>query len=174
MLACQHSGLSVDAGVCIEAHDRAALERLSRYGARPPFAMDRLRKEGAPWSTAAPNSTASLRVTSQAPRWTTLTPLELMDRIAALAPPPRTHRHRYFGVLAPNSPLRASVTAMAQAVPAQIESVPVESATTSAGALGVAPLRNAFQAPPDPETAIRIRCGVAVHPACPARRKSRS
>ena len=31
----------------IEAHDRAALERLLRYGVRPPFAMDRLRKEGA-------------------------------------------------------------------------------------------------------------------------------
>ena len=31
-----------------------------------------------------------------------------------LVPPPRTHRHRYYGVLAPNSPLRAAVTAMAQ------------------------------------------------------------
>ncbi len=31
-----------------------------------------------------------------------LTPLELIDCIAALAPPPRTHRHRYFGVLAPD------------------------------------------------------------------------
>lgn len=31
----------------------------------------------------------------------TLTPLELIDRIAALVPPPRTHWHRYFGVLAP-------------------------------------------------------------------------
>ena len=48
-----------------------------------------------------------------------LTPLELIERIAALVPPPRTHRHRYYGVLAPNSPLRAVVTAMAQAVPAQ-------------------------------------------------------
>ena len=47
MLAYQHSGFSVDAGVCIQAHDRAALERLLRYCARPPFAMDRLRKEGA-------------------------------------------------------------------------------------------------------------------------------
>lgn len=46
MLAYQHSGFSVDAGVCIEAHDRAALERLLRYCARPPFAMDRLRKAG--------------------------------------------------------------------------------------------------------------------------------
>ena len=46
MLAYQHSGFSVDAG-CIEAHDRAALERLLRHCARPPFAMERLRKEGA-------------------------------------------------------------------------------------------------------------------------------
>jgi hypothetical protein len=46
MLGYQHSGFSVDAGVCIEAHDRAALERLLRYCARPPFSMDRLRKEG--------------------------------------------------------------------------------------------------------------------------------
>ena len=31
MLGYKHSGFSVDAGVCIEAHDRAALERLLRY-----------------------------------------------------------------------------------------------------------------------------------------------
>ncbi len=41
----------------------------------------------------------------------TLMPLELTARIAALVPPPRTHRHRYLGVLAPHSPLRAAVTA---------------------------------------------------------------
>ena len=34
MLAYQHSGFSVDASVCIEAHDRAAVERLLRYCAR--------------------------------------------------------------------------------------------------------------------------------------------
>jgi len=28
-----------------------------------------------------------------------LTPLQLLDRLAALVPPPRVHRHRYFGVL---------------------------------------------------------------------------
>ena len=44
-----------------------------------------------------------------------LTPLELINRIAQLVPPPRTHRHRYYGVLAPNSPLRPAVTAMSQA-----------------------------------------------------------
>ena len=42
-------------------------------------------------------------------------PLELLDRLAALVPPPRVHRHRYFGVLAPNSPLRTAVIALALA-----------------------------------------------------------
>jgi len=49
-----------------------------------------------------------------------LTPLELIERIAQLVPPPRTYRHRYYyGVLAPNSPLRGAVTAMVQV--AQVE-----------------------------------------------------
>jgi len=61
MLAYQHSGFSVGAGVCIEADDRAALERLLRYCARPPFSMDRLRKEGAALAyRCAPTDTATL------------------------------------------------------------------------------------------------------------------
>ena len=44
-----------------------------------------------------------------------LTPLELIQRLAALIPPPHTHRHRYHGVLAPNATLRAAVTALAPA-----------------------------------------------------------
>ena len=40
---------------------------------------------------------------------------------AALVPPPRTHRHRYFGVLAPNSSLRTAVTPRAQPATRQIE-----------------------------------------------------
>jgi len=37
-------GFSVDSSVRIEAADRAGRERLLRYCARPPFALDRLRK----------------------------------------------------------------------------------------------------------------------------------
>ena len=44
MLAYRHSGFSVDTSMCIAAHDRAGLERLLRYCARPPFALARLRK----------------------------------------------------------------------------------------------------------------------------------
>ena len=47
MLAYRHSGFSVNGGICIEAKDRAGLERLLRYCARPPFALERLRQRGA-------------------------------------------------------------------------------------------------------------------------------
>jgi hypothetical protein len=68
-----------------------------------------------------------------------LTPLELIARLAALVPPPRVHRHRYFGVLAPNSPLRPAVTALAQHAAVQPAQVRAEPASTAAGegALGV-------------------------------------
>ena len=101
-------GFSLDASVCIGGDDRAGLERLLRYCARPPFALERLQQLDAEHliyhsSKPRPDRSSDL----------VLTPLELIDKIAALVPPPRAHRHRYYGVLAPNSSLRAAVTAMA-------------------------------------------------------------
>ncbi len=114
MLAYQHSGFSVDAGVHIEAHDRATLERLLRYCASPPFAVDRLRKEGAElvYRCAKQRSEPGSDKRGARADELHLTSLELIARIATLVPPPRAHRHRYFGVLAPNSPLRAAVMAL--------------------------------------------------------------
>ncbi len=81
-----------------------------------------------------------------------LTPLELIDRIAALVPPPRTHRHRYFGVLAPNSPLRAAITAMAAAA-AQVATVQTQPdaqpAATGDGTHGPRPLDNPIAPAPE-------------------------
>jgi Putative transposase len=78
--------------------------------ARPPFALERLR-ELAPERLLYEGTRPGLGVNGPL----LLTPLELLDRLAALLPPPRVHRHRYFGVLAPNAPLRAAVTALAAA-----------------------------------------------------------
>jgi hypothetical protein len=78
--------------------------------ARPPFALDRLREldpEHLIYHSPKAGPGGSR------PQY--LTPRELRDRLAALVPPPRIHRHRYFGVLAPNAPLRAAVTALALA-----------------------------------------------------------
>ena len=114
MLGYKHSGFSVDTSVCIAAQDRAGLERLLRYCARPPFAMERLRKAGSELvyrcakqhsePGSLPHNKRGDKRGAKADE-ITLTPLELIDRIAALVPPPRTHRHRYFGVLAPTAVL---------------------------------------------------------------------
>jgi len=108
-------GFSEGAGVLIEATDRAGLERLLRYCARPPFAMDRLKQRGADLVYRCGKGHTEPLQSDKYSGELVLTPLELINRIAQLVPPPRTHRHRYYGVLAPNSPLRAAVTAMAQA-----------------------------------------------------------
>ncbi len=103
-------GFSVDAAVRIEGNDRAGLERLLRYCARPPFALENLQQRDAEhlvYHCPKPRP--------DGPRDLVLTPLELIDKIAALVPRPRTHRHRYYGVLAPNAPLRTAVTALAPA-----------------------------------------------------------
>ena len=83
-------GFSVNGSVRIEAADRAGRERLLRYCARPPFALDRLRELGPErlryeLTKPGPGGSSSLR----------LMPLDLIDRIAALVPPPRPYR--YFG-----------------------------------------------------------------------------
>jgi len=102
----QHGGgFSVDASVRIEATDRAGRERLLRYCARPPSALDRLRELDRECLIYDHPKRGPVGSGPQL-----LTPLELLDRLAALVPPPRLHRYRYFGVLAPNSPLRASTS----------------------------------------------------------------
>jgi len=59
-----------------------------------------------------------------------------------------THRHRYFGVLAPNSPLRAAVTALA--APVQQAVAQAEPVITGEVAPGVAPLGSAVPTQPAP------------------------
>jgi hypothetical protein len=132
MLAWENSGFSRDAAVRVPAHARAGLERLRRYGARPPFALERL--EGRD----------EHRVISRLPKprrdgatALSLTPRELIDHLAGLIPPPRRHRHRYHGVLAPNSPRRAAATASGR------DAADDPSAAAEVAAPPAAPARNA-------------------------------
>ncbi len=101
-------GFSIDASVRIAARDRAGLERLLRYCARPPFALERL--EVASYrELAGTGERIVYRLPRPAPDGTTalsLTPLEFLERLALLIHPPRIHRHRYHGVLAPHAKLR--------------------------------------------------------------------
>jgi hypothetical protein len=98
--------------VAVTAHDRAGLERLCRYGARPPFAHQRLRLTPAgrvayrlrrPWFTGQTEIV--------------LDPVAFLRRLAALIPPPRQNQTRYHGVFAANARLRPAVTALVPGAP---------------------------------------------------------
>jgi len=127
-------GFSLDATVHITANDRHGLERLLPYCARPAFAAERLRELDAHrliYHLPKPGPDGRTQLI--------LSPLELIERIAALVPPPRVHRHRYYRVLASNASLRAAVTAMAPAAIA-VQTPPVQTS-------GEAPLDPPYRSP---------------------------
>jgi hypothetical protein len=125
-------GFSVDASgriTLLRPHLRVScrpLEHLLRYCARPPFALERLsvirgehgriarvryvlpRHKAANWVGPGRGRKSTRPGVSGVVE---LSPFEFLDRLAALVPPPRKHRHRYHGVFAPNHKLRSAVTA---------------------------------------------------------------
>ncbi len=111
-------GFSLNAEVRIEGEERQGLERLFRYCARPIFSGERLcwqdKDEMLIYRLRSPRHDGQTLVR--------LTPAEFLDRVATLMPPPRRHRHRYHGVLAPNALLREQVTSRA-GLPVTSESV---------------------------------------------------
>ena len=136
MLTWQGSGgFSVDASVRIEGEDRAGIERLVRYCARPPFALERLHALDSAPALAAPESRLLYRFSKPDVHGRTellLSPLELLEALAKFVPPtgpsPRVHRHRYHGVLAPNARLRPHVVAFGR--PGREEPTPEAAATS--------------------------------------------
>ena len=97
-------GFSLHAGVRCGAHQRKELERLCRYITRPAIANERLKCDGA--------GNVVLQLKSAWRDGTThikMSPLEFMQRLAALVPRPRLHLIRFHGVLAPNAGLRAAI-----------------------------------------------------------------
>ena len=98
------NGFSLHAAVRCGADERQALEQLCRYITRPALANERVQCNAAgqvvlklktPWRDGTTHLVMS--------------PLEFMQRLAALVPRPRLHLIRFHGVLAPNAKLRALV-----------------------------------------------------------------
>jgi hypothetical protein len=99
-------GFSLHAGVRCGAHQRKELERLCRYITRPAIANERLQHN--------PAGQVVLQLKSPYRDGTThivMSPLEFMQRLAALVPRPRLHLIRFHGVLAPHAKLRAAIVA---------------------------------------------------------------
>jgi hypothetical protein len=121
MLTWQASGgFSLDASVRIHGSDAGGRERLLRYCARPPFALERLRIErDSPEQRTASSLAGEVgirqviylpaRPTRDGRTVLALSPLEFLAALSRLIPPPRVHRHRYHGVLAPNARMREQV-----------------------------------------------------------------
>ena len=86
MLTWQGSGgFSVDASVRIEGEDRAGIERLARYCARPPFALERPHALDSAPALASPESRLLYRFPKPDVNGRTellLTPLELLEALA--------------------------------------------------------------------------------------------
>lgn len=103
MLAYTNSGFSLNGDVKIHPSDREGLERLIRYCARPSFASENLRWNGK-WLIYRLS-----KPTHKGKTFIQLDPLDFLDRIFTLIPPPKRHRRHYHGVFAPNAPLRKKV-----------------------------------------------------------------
>ena len=89
-------GMSLHANVAVPARDRQRLERLCRYAARPPVATERL--------SSMDDGRLLYRLKQRWRDGTThivFEPRELVEKLAALVPPPRLHLVRYHGILAP-------------------------------------------------------------------------
>ena len=107
-------GFSLRAAVRCAADERQALEQLCRYITRPALANERVQTNAAgqvvlKLKTAWRDGTTHLA----------MSPLEFMQRLAALVPRPRLHLIRFHGVLAPNAKLRAQVVPQEPETPAQ-------------------------------------------------------
>jgi hypothetical protein len=92
-------GFSLHAAVRVEAHDRKRLEQLCRYITRPALSDERVQLNAA--------GQVELKLKTPWRGGTThlvMSPLEFMQRLAALVPRPRLHLIRFHGVLA--RPLR--------------------------------------------------------------------
>ena len=97
-------GFSLHAAVRVRGHDRKRLEQLCRYITRPALSDERVQLNAA--------GQVELKLKTPWRDWTThlvLSPLEFMQRLAALVPRPRLHLIRFHGVLAPNAKLRPLV-----------------------------------------------------------------
>ncbi len=97
-------GFSLHANVRCAAHQRNQLERLCRYITRPAIANERLERNSA--------GDVVLKLKSPYQDGTThivMSPLEFMQRLAALVPRPRLNLIRFHGILAPNAKHRAEI-----------------------------------------------------------------
>jgi hypothetical protein len=97
-------GFSLHAATRIASGNKDGLERLCNYVSRPPLAAGSLQ-----WISDEEYSFKLKTPWSDGTTHLVLSPMELIEKLAALVPPPRQNLVRYHGVLAPHAKMRAAV-----------------------------------------------------------------
>lgn len=111
-LVAKNSGFSLHAGVAMTGTERDKIEKLCRYIARPAVALERLSvnpRGQVVYTLKKPYDDGTTHIV--------MTPLELMERLAAIVPRPRVHLTRFAGVFAPHYKFRALVVPKPKAEP---------------------------------------------------------
>ncbi len=98
------NGFSLHANTQVPAHRRDQLERLPRYTARGAVALERLQEDA-----NGDLLYTFTRLWSDGTTGITLSPLALLEKLAALVPLPRVHLIRYGGCVAPHSQRRGAI-----------------------------------------------------------------
>ena len=110
---------SLHANVYCGPEQRDKLEKLCRYVARPAVAEERLKLKG--------NGDVLLRLKkpySDGTSHLVFSPMEFLEKLAALVPPPRAHLTRFHGVLAPHAKIRSQVVPAERPKPEGESAVP--------------------------------------------------
>lgn len=105
---------SLHANVYCGPEQRDKLEKLCRYVARPAVAEERLKLKS--------NGDVLLRLKkpySDGKSHLVFSPLEFLEKLAALVPPPRAHLTRFHGILAPHAKARSKVVPKPEAKKAE-------------------------------------------------------
>jgi hypothetical protein len=95
------AGFTLHAATRCREDDRHRLARLCRYVTRPAFADDQLRRDGGSRVSFEPKTPWRDGTTHLE-----MTPVDFLERLAALVPRPRLRLIRFHGILAPNAKLR--------------------------------------------------------------------
>jgi hypothetical protein len=112
------NGFSIHAATSIKAHERDRLEQLLRYLGRGPVAHDKISLDH------NGNILYELKKSFDGATHVLLSPLEFIEKLASIIPPPYRHQVNYYGCLSSHSKLRPLIVSGQQAVAEPAEKKP--------------------------------------------------
>ena len=97
------NGFSIHAATSIKAHERDRLEKLLRYLGRGPVSQERISLD------EKGNILYELKSSYDGATHVMFSPMEFIEKLASMIPPPYKHQVNYYGCLSSHSKLRAEI-----------------------------------------------------------------